>query len=303
MDHPKVEGVLGVSQAMRQVEMLLRRVADIEGSLLITGESGVGKEVAAKFIHQISARADEPFVPVDCAAETLLEGELFGHERAAARHHGFVERAGNGILFLDEIAALPNWMQAKLLRLVQERAFTRLGGETVIKSGARIIFATSADLEAYVAEGHFHRGLYDRINVIAVAIPPLRNRTDDILPYAQRFVHEFAERNFRCDVRGFTAEAEQALLQHAWPGNVYELRNRVERAVRMSAAALIDAEGLFPEFSTVSTFPTLKHVRDRVEREQIRAALREADRREIDGNEPPAGLPPAWMLAVKKRSS
>jgi len=163
---PRAAGDLGNSEAMRQVEMLLRRIADIDSSLLITGESGVGKEVAAKFVHQISTRAHEPFVAVNCGAipNDLIESQLFGHEKGAftsaqARHHGFVERAGNGILFLDEVSELPMLMQVKLLRLIQERAFTRVGGETAIKTGARILCATNTDLEAAVAEGRFRRDL------------------------------------------------------------------------------------------------------------------------------------------------
>src|SRR6516162_3514991 len=174
---PRAAGDLGASEAMRQVEVLLRRVADIDSSLLITGESGVGKEVAAKFVHKISTRADEPFVAVNCAAipSELIESQLFGHEKGAftsaqARHHGYVERARNGILFLDEVGELPMLMQVKLLRLVQERTFTRVGGETAIKSGARIICATNPDLETAVTEGRFRRDLYYRINVIPVII-------------------------------------------------------------------------------------------------------------------------------------
>ena len=184
---PKTAGDLGASEAMRQVEMLLRRVADIDSSLLITGESGVGKEVAAKFVHQISTRAAEPFIAVNCGAipNDLIESQLFGHEKGAftsaqARHHGYVERARNGILFLDEVGELPMLMQVKLLRLLQERAFTRVGGETAIKTGARIICATNTDLEAAVAEGRFRRDLYYRINVIDCARLHQANRILDL---------------------------------------------------------------------------------------------------------------------------
>ena len=177
-------GVLGGSKPMREVEMLLRRVADIDSSLLFTGESGVGKEVAARFVHEVSTRSKEPFVAVNCAAipDELIESQLFGHEKGAftgahARHHGYVERARNGILFLDEVGELPLLMQAKLLRLIQERAFTRVGGEAAVKTSARIICATNADLETAVVEGRFRSDLYYRINVIPVAIPPLRDRS------------------------------------------------------------------------------------------------------------------------------
>ena len=285
---PRADGDLGTSEAMRQVEMLLRRVADIDSSLLITGESGVGKEVAAKFVHQISTRADEPFVAVNCGAipNDLIESQLFGHERGAftsaqARHHGYVERAGNGILFLDEVCELPMLMQVKLLRLIQERTFTRVGGETAIKTGARIICAANTDLEAGVAEGRFRQDLYYRINVIPVIIPPLRERSDDILPLAQRFMREFSEA-FRHDVKGFTAEAEQALLNQPWPGNVRQLRNCVERAVALSHTPRIGVDALFPSEATEADgalLATLAQVRDRAERQHIRAVLADVDNR------------------------
>jgi DNA-binding NtrC family response regulator len=285
---PRAAGDLGNSEAMRQVEMLLRRVADIDSSLQITGESGVGKEVAAKFVHQISTRADEPFVAVNCGAipTELIESQLFGHERGAftsaqARHHGFVERARNGILFLDEVGELPMLMQVKLLRLIQERVFTRVGGETAIKTSARIICATNTDLEAAVAEGRFRRDLYYRINVIPIAIPPLRDRSDDILPLAQLFMREFSE-TFQRDIKGFTPEAEQALLNHRWPGNVRQLRNCVERAVALSQAPRIGVEALFPSGAAEPDGPplaTLAEVRDRAERQHIRAVLTDVDNR------------------------
>src|SRR3984893_11146412 len=287
---PRVTGVLGVSEAMRQVEMLLRRVANIDSSLLFTGESGVGKEVAAQFGHQISPRAQDPFIAVNCAAipNALIERELFGHERGAftgaqSRHRGYVERARNGILFLDEIGELPLPMQPKLLRLMQERAFTRVGGEAAIRTSARIWCATNADFERAVAEGRFRRDLYYRINVISVAIPPLRDRPDDILPLAHMFMREFSEL-FARDVHGFVPAAEQALLRHLWPGNVRELRNRVERAVALSHAEWIGVEALFPSeaaqpFEAGNLCPTLAEIRCRAERHHIRAVLASAEGR------------------------
>ena len=279
---PRASGVLGVSDAMRRMELLLTRVADIDSSLLITGESGVGKEVAARFVHRVSRRAKNPFIGVNCAAipSELIESLLFGHERGAftsaqARHHGHVERAGTGILFLDEVGELPMPMQAKLLRLIEERAFTRVGGETPIKTGARIICATNANLEAAVAERRFRQDLYFRINVIRVAIPRLRDRSEDILPLAQLFMREFSEA-FDRDVHGFTPEAERALLEHPWPGNVRELRNRVEQAVALSLAPRITVEALFAAEAAEpgeAPFPTLAEVRDRAERHYIRTAL------------------------------
>ena len=285
---PRTAGDLGASEAMRQLEMLLRRVADIDSSLLIIGESGAGKEVAAKFVHQVSARADEPFVAVNCGAipNDLIESQLFGHERGAftsaqARHHGYVERARNGILFLDEVGELPMLMQVKLLRLIQERTFTRVGGETAIKTGARIICATNTNLEAAVAAGRFRQDLFYRINVIPVVIPPLRDRSDDILPLAHGFLRDFAK-EFRRDVKGFTAEAEQALVNQPWPGNVRQLRNCIERAVALSQAPRIGVDALFQaEAGDADEAPlaTLAEVRDRAERQHIRAVLADAENR------------------------
>ena len=284
---PRPTGALGASEAMRQVEMLLRRVANIDSSLLFTGESGVGKEVAAQFVHQISTHAQYPFIAVNCAAipSELIESELFGHEKGAftgaqARHHGYVERARNGILFLDEISELPIPMQAKLLRLMQERAFTRVGGEAAITTSARISCATNTDLERAVAEGRFRRDLYYRINVISVAIPPLRDRPDDILPLAHMFMREFSE-VFARDVHSFTPAAEQALLEHRWGGNVRELRNRVERAVALSHAPGIGVEALFPleaaePIGAGNPFRTLAEVRYHAERRHIRSVLASA---------------------------
>jgi DNA-binding NtrC family response regulator len=287
---PSAAGALGVSEAMHQVELLLRRVANIDSCLLFTGESGVGKEVAAHFVHQVSTRAEDPFMAVNCAAipDELIESELFGHEKGAftgaqARHHGYVERARNGILFLDEIGELSIRMQAKLLRLLQERAFTRVGGETAIKTSARFICATNANLESAVVEGRFRQDLYYRINVIPVAIPPLRDRPDDISPLAQLFMKEFSAA-FGRDVHGFTPAADRALLEHSWPGNVRELRNRVERAVALSHAEWIGVEALFPPYAAQpvgagNLLPTLAKIRDRAERQHIRAVLAIADGR------------------------
>jgi DNA-binding NtrC family response regulator len=281
---PGAAGVLGASQAMQQLELLLRRVADIDSSLLFTGESGSGKEVAARFAHQISSRASAPFIAVNCAAiaSELIESELFGHEKGAftgahARHHGFVERAGNGLLFLDEVGELPMPVQAKLLRLLEERAFLRVGGEALIKTCARIVCATNIDLERAVAEGRFRRDLYYRINVIPIAVSALRHRPDDILPLAHGFIREFSEA-FGREVHGFAAAAEQALLAQSWPGNVRELRNRVERAVAIGQSSWIGPEALFPEqvadlVGPENLLPTLCEARAAAERRHIRTAL------------------------------
>ena len=287
-----VHGVLGNSPAMKQIEALLRRVADIESSLLFTGDSGVGKEVAARFVHGISDRAKAPFMAVNCAAipSELLESELFGHEKgsftgAHGRHEGYVERARNGILFLDEVAELPLLVQAKLLRLIQDKIFSRVGGESVLKSDARLICATNVDLEQAVAHGRFRRDLYYRINVIPVVVPPLRERKDDLLSLAHRFLMQFAEA-FERPVHGLTPLAEQAVLQHPWPGNVRELRNRVERAVALASGSWIGPDDLFPSAShlkeTLDNLPTLSEVRESAERHHIRLALERAKGRVDD---------------------
>jgi DNA-binding NtrC family response regulator len=276
-------GALGTSEAMREVEAMLRRVADIDSTVLITGESGAGKEVAARFVHETSKRAHAPFMAVNCAAipGELIESELFGHEKGAftgahARHHGYVERSRNGILFLDEVGDLPVAAQAKLLRLVEERAFTLVGGETRMKSSARIVCATNTDLGAAVADGRFRADLYYRLNVISVVIPPLRGRPEDVLPLAHRFTREFAE-TFGREVHGFSQSAEQALLRHLWPGNVRELRNRIERSVALGQGPWLGVGDLFPERGgdgrPEQEVASLAEAREDAERRHILAVL------------------------------
>jgi DNA-binding NtrC family response regulator len=275
-------GVLGPSRPMCQVEMLLRRVAEIDSTILFTGESGVGKEVAARFAHTISARSGAPFMAVNCAAipAELIESELFGHEKGAftgahARHEGYAERARDGVLFLDEIGDVPMGIQAKLLRLVQDRVFTRVGGETVLKSDARLMCATNADLEKAVAEGRFRHDLYYRINVIPVNIPPLRERAADILPLARGFLEEFSQA-FGRPVHGLTTSAEDALLSHPWRGNVRELRNRTERAVALADTPWLGPELLFPSGAIGGPAGpplTLSQAREHAERHHIRTVL------------------------------
>jgi DNA-binding NtrC family response regulator len=274
---------LGHSPAMRQVEALLRRVADIDSTILLTGESGVGKEVAARFVHRISRRADAPFMAVNCAAipTELLESELFGHEKGAftgahARHEGYAERAREGILFLDEISELSPAVQGKLLRLIQERTFLRVGGERPVRFSARLVCTSNADLEALVASGRFRRDLYYRINVIPVVLAPLRMRREDIGPLLRQYVAYFAE-SLGVEVRGLTTHAETIALGHHWPGNVRELRNRVERAVALARGPWIGAADLFPDLATDSPdegeLPPLAAIREAAERRHILAAL------------------------------
>ena len=282
------EPTLGVSDAMRSVEQLLSRVAPLESALLITGETGVGKEVAARYVHGISPAADLPFMAVNAAAipDDLLESELFGHERgsftgAHSRHLGYAERAKGGVLFLDEVADTPSSLQAKLLRLLEDRAFYRIGGERPVAFEARLLCATNRDLERAVRQGEFREDLYFRINVIPVHVPPLRERAADISALLHQFAADFAVMMAR-DLRGVGSHAEEAALAHDWPGNVRELRNRVERAVALAGSDWLTPGDLFPEVGqirdgTEGEIATLSEVRDAAERRQILRALRATD--------------------------
>lgn len=274
--------VLGTSRQMRETATTLARIAAIDSTVLLTGESGVGKEVAARYLHSISPRRNAPFIAVNCAAipKDLLENEIFGHEKgaftgASGKHEGYVERARDGFLFLDEIGDLPMPMQTKLLRLIESRAYTRLGGERELLSTARIVCATNVDLSRAVAEGTFRADLYYRINVIPLQIPPLRDRREDILPLAKAFLTEFAT-TFGRSIHGFAGSTEQALLGWGWPGNVRELRNRIERAVALTDAAYLRPEAVFPERgpgAAEGDISTLAAVRQNAERDHIRSAL------------------------------
>ena len=227
---------------MREVEALLRKAARVDVPVVLTGETGVGKEVAARFLHAASARAAQPFVALNCAAvpRELAESTLFGHERGAftgalARQAGVAERASGGTLLLDEIAELPLDLQAKLLRLVQERAFA-----------ARLVCATHADLAAQVQAGTFREDLFYRLNVITVEIPPLRRRPEDLPWLAERLLAEAVAR-FGPGPRHLAPAALAALADHDWPGNVRELRNRIERAAALADGPEIAPADLFPE--------------------------------------------------------
>jgi DNA-binding NtrC family response regulator len=274
---------LGVSAPMRRLAELVRRVAGIDSTVLFTGESGVGKEVAARFLHSQSDRAAEPFIAVNCAAipRELLESELFGHEKGAftgavARHQGYVERADGGFLFLDEIGELPLPLQAKLLRLLEARRFQRIGGERELICTARIVCATNIDLQAAAARGDFRQDLLFRIRVIEAFIPPLRDRREDIAPLLDAFRAQFAS-TFDRHVAGYQPGALHAAMLHTWPGNVRELRNRVERAVALTEGKWIGPDDLFPEAIPTAigpdSFASLATIRDQVERQHIRTAL------------------------------
>jgi DNA-binding NtrC family response regulator len=245
------ETIVGRSAEMLEVFRLVDQVAPSQASILITGESGTGKELIAQAIHQRSPRRDAPFVKVACAAlpETLLESELFGHERGAftgavARRPGRFEIAAGGTIFLDEIGDVFPAMQVKLLRFLQDRQFERLGGNQTLIVDARVIAATHRDLKALAREGKFREDLYYRLNVIEIALPPLRARAHDIPLLVDHFVRRFAGANQK-DVSGVTEAALAALAAHTWPGNVRELEHAVERAVVLARGPLLDLD-LFP---------------------------------------------------------
>jgi len=244
------ERIVGRAPSLREAIGRAAKVAPTETTVLITGESGTGKEVVAHAIHQTSARADGPFVAVNCAAlpEALLESELFGHERGAftgadRQKPGRFELAAGGTLFLDEIAELTPGVQAKLLRVLQEREFQRVGGTATLRADARIVTATNRELEREVAAGRFRDDLFYRLNVFTVHLPPLRERGDDILLLADHFVRALGARMGKGEP-GLSREARQALLGHRWPGNIRELQNAVERALIVSEGALITAAQL-----------------------------------------------------------
>jgi Nif-specific regulatory protein len=242
--------IVGESPAMRSVFQRLARVAPTESTVLITGESGTGKELVAYAIHNNSPRADRPFVAINCAAitETLLESELFGYEKGAftgaiTQKKGRLETAEGGSVFLDEIGELSPALQAKLLRVLQERAFERVGGTRSVAVDFRLIAATNRNLEEAIAQGTFRRDLFYRLNVVALVIPPLRERAGDILLLAQYFIRRHAGRVKR-RVNGITPAALACLLKYDWPGNIRELENAIERAVVLGSTDQILLEDL-----------------------------------------------------------
>lgn len=245
-----VEGVIAESEAMKKVLALVNKVADTQAPVLITGESGTGKEVIAKLLHQLSSRKEGPFIKINCAAipETLLEAELFGYEKGAftGAHQakpGLFELAEGGTLFLDEIGEMPFSLQSKLLRVLQDNTFRRLGSVRELKVNFRLITATNRDLSKMIGEGLFREDLYWRLNVINIHIPPLRERREDILPLCKYFIEKFNQK-YGKKVRELTQEAIRALLNHRFPGNVRELENRIERGIILAEEEVLTREDL-----------------------------------------------------------
>jgi two-component system response regulator HydG len=233
----ELKNIIGKSQSMKSLIDMMAMIAPSEATVLITGESGTGKELIAKSIHHNSQRKDRPLVVVNCAAltDTLLESELFGHEKGAftgadRRREGRFMQADKGTIFLDEIGETSAAMQAKLLRVIQEREIQRVGGEETLRVDVRILAATNRDLDQEVKNGKFREDLFYRLNVVTLRIPPLRERQDDIPLLAQHFLEKYADKNHK-QVKGFSPLAMDMLLKYAWPGNIRELENTIERAV------------------------------------------------------------------------
>ncbi len=250
MDLARIEvpGVIAESPAMQRLLRMVCRVAPAETTVLIEGESGSGKEVIARALHDLSPRRSRPFIAINCAVltENLLESELFGHERGAftgaiSQKKGKVELADGGTLFLDEIGELAPGLQAKLLRVLQQREFERVGGTRTLRLDVRVIAATNRDLQSEVKNGAFRKDLFHRLNVISIAAPPLRERPDDIVPLALHFLERGRSKAVR-QVQGISVSAKHCLLRHSWPGNVRELENVIERALILGDTALIESE-------------------------------------------------------------
>jgi DNA-binding NtrC family response regulator len=248
----RFDNIIGRSRAMQEIFALIRRVSASQASVLITGESGTGKELVARAIHGHSPRAAHPFVAVNCAAipETLLESDLFGYKRGAftdarADKPGLFVEASGGTLFLDEIAELPLPLQPKLLRVLQEREVRPLGATKSERVDVRLLTATNRQLEKRLKDGSFREDLFYRLNVIHIALPPLRDRTEDVLPLAEHFLTRSAQRAGKA-LKGFKESTKKVLLAYAWPGNVRELENVVERAVALAEGEIVTPEDMPP---------------------------------------------------------
>jgi len=245
-----MENMIGQSAPMQAVFETIRQVAQSRATVLIQGESGTGKELVAKAIHQLSARKEQPFVPVHCAAlaENLLESELFGHEKGAftgavERRIGRFEKATGGSLFLDEISEINASVQVKILRALEERQIERVGSDIGVDVDTRLIAATNRDLQEMVAQGDFREDLFYRLYVVVITLPPLRERGDDVLLLLNHYLAQFCEENGK-DIRGFTPEAYALLSAYRWPGNIRELRNLVERMVVLARGEWLDVVDL-----------------------------------------------------------
>ena len=296
-----LENLTGESDAMKKVFRLVKQAAPTTATVLVQGPSGTGKELVAHAIHNLSPRARGPFVAVQCGAlpESLLESELFGHEKGAftgavARKIGHFEAADHGTIFLDEISEISPTTQVKLLRALETRTITRLGGTEPIPVDIRIVAATNRDLAAYVAEGKFREDLFYRLNVVDIALPPLKSRPGDVPLLVSRFLNEFSSANGG-RVAGITPAAMKCLEAWSWPGNVRELRNTVEKMVVLSAGGMLDVEDVPERLRERAPSPTLASTGTlgETEKAKILATLREAG-----GNRSKA----AQMLGISRRT-
>ncbi len=277
----RFEDIITRSPRMHQIIELVKIVAKSQATVLITGESGTGKELVARAIHSQSQRKDKTFVAVSCAAlpESLLESELFGHEKGAftgahAQRKGKIELAHRGTLFLDEIGEMSANIQIHLLRVLEEREFTRVGGNELIKVDVRLVSATNRDLQAAIKNGHFREDLFYRLNVVTIDLPPLRERVEDIPLLAEHFLKEFSAEN-RKSISGFSPDMMDFLVKYPWPGNVRELENTIERAVILAKGSEIQLVDLLQRNSPlVGRVPSGQSLKD-IEREHILSVLKE----------------------------
>jgi len=280
-----LDGVIGSSPEINALRRTIEKIAPLDVTVLLLGESGTGKELLAHAIHALSPRAKEPFIPLNCAAipETLLESELFGHERGAftgavKQVVGKIESANRGTLFLDEIGDVPQSMQVKLLRFLQDQVVERVGGRRPIQVDVRVICATHQNLTQLIADGRFREDLYYRINEIRVQVPPLRNRAGDTRLLAKYFLNRFAAK-FKRPVRSYTPDALRAIDEHPWRGNVRELENRVKRAAIMASSSVVGVEDLelaSPSEVDAALSLDLRQARLRAEAQVLRQALTQA---------------------------
>jgi two-component system NtrC family response regulator len=278
-----IDGIIASSPEMLGALRTIEKIAPTDVAVLFRGESGTGKELLAEAIHKLSTRASEPFVPINCAAipETLLESELFGHEKGAftgaiKQTIGRIESADRGTLFLDEIGDVPLSMQVKLLRFLQNQVVERIGGRKPVQVDVRIVCATNRDLEQLMLEGRFREDLYYRLNEVTVHVPPLRERATDTVVLARFFLRKFATEYGR-PVRGFATAALAAIGEYSWPGNVRELENCVKRAVVMADGPLVSTVDL--SLTSPGEKPQsldIREARQRAEREVLQLALAQA---------------------------
>jgi len=285
-NHPLAEsmGLIGKSESFLQVLETIKQIAPTNITALITGESGTGKEMIARAIHQLSTRKDNPIISVNCGAipEGILESELFGHEKgsftgAEASRKGYFEAANNGTIFLDEIGELPIATQVKLLRVIEQKEFMKVGGAKSITVDVRVIAATNKNLENEVNNGNFRKDLFYRLNAVRIEIPPLRKRLEDITLFAHFYSDKVSQEN-NIDFKGFSKEALQELENYSWPGNIREIRNLIERLIILKKGAKIEKSDIFTHLlhkpETDSNLPVITKISpEQAERELIYRAL------------------------------